>query len=69
MNIEIAIVGVEFAIRPEFGKFKTETIAEHIGKQESGKEKLVVSRIPRVASGGGDKSATCNDEMDVEMLL
>ena len=33
LHIEIAIVGVEFASRPEIGEFKTEAIAEHIGKQ------------------------------------
>ncbi len=33
LHIEFAIVGVEFASRPEIGEFKTETIAEHIGKQ------------------------------------
>ena len=33
LHIELGIVGVEFASRPELGEFKTETIAEHIGKQ------------------------------------
>ncbi len=29
----------------------------------------MVSRIPRVASGGGHKRAARNDEMDMQMLL
>ena len=68
-NIKSAIIGIQFVVYPEFGDFKTETIAEHIGKEFDGEEELMVSGIPGVTSGGGHQSATRNDEMDVEMLL
>lgn len=69
LNIQSAIIGVELVVYPEFGDFKTETIAEHIGKQEGGEEKLVRSRIPGIARGGVYQRATSHDEMDVEMFL
>ena len=52
LNIKSAIIGVEFVVYPKFGDFKTEAVAEHIGKQEGGEEKLVRSRIPGIASRG-----------------
>lgn len=69
LHIQSAIVGIEFAVSPELGEFKAEAVAEHIGKQESGEEKLVVSGIPGIASRGGNESSTRDDEMDVEVLL
>src|SRR6266498_4137973 len=69
LNIKSVVMGIEFANCPEFGDFKAEAIAEHIGKQFGGKEKLMVSGIPRVASGGAHKSAARDDEMDMQMLL
>lgn len=69
LNIQSAVISVQFVVYPEFGDFKAETIAEHIGKEFDGKEKLVVSRIPTVASGGGYQRAARNDEMDMQMLL
>ena len=68
-NIESAVTRVEFSIRPEFGDFKAEAIAEHIGKQFDGEEELMVSGIPGIARRRGDKSSTCNDEVDMQMLL
>lgn len=68
-QIERAIVGIELAVRPKFGELKTEAVAEHIGKQLDGKEKLMVSGIPCVARGGGHQRAARDDEVDVEMLL
>ena len=65
LNIKRAVVGVEFAVGPEFGEFKAKTIAEQIGKQEDGKEKLMRSRIPRIARGGGDKRAARDDEVEM----
>lgn len=69
LHIELAIVGVEITSRPELGEFKAEAIAEHIGKQQDREEELVGSGIPRVARRVGDQRATCDDEMNVKMLL
>lgn len=69
LDIQGAIVGIEFAASPEFGEFKAEAVAEHIGKQENGEEKLVRSGIPGIASGGGNQCAASHDEVDMEMLL
>ena len=69
LNIERAVVCIEFAVSPEIGEFEAETIAEHIGKEFDREEKLMVSRIPGIASRGGDKRAARDDEMEVQMLL
>lgn len=68
-NIKSAMMGVELVVYPKFGDFKAETVAEQIGKQEGGEEKLVRSRIPGIAGRGGNESSTRDDEMDVEMFL
>jgi len=68
-DIECAVVGIQFAIRPKLRERKAETIAELIGKQFDGKEELVRSGLPTIASGGGHKGAACDDEVEVEMLL
>ena len=52
LNIESAVIRIEFAICPELGERKTKAMAELIGKQLDGKEKLVRSRLPTIASGG-----------------
>ena len=65
LNVERVMVGVQFAVCPELGDFKTETIAELIGEQFGGKKKLMVSRIPTVASGRGDQRTARDDEMDM----
>lgn len=69
LNIELVMVSIEFAVSPEFGKFKAEAVAKLIGKQEDREKELVVSGIPRIASGGGDKRAARHDEVEVKMLL
>ena len=69
LNIERAVMGIEFGVCPELGDFEAETIAELIGKQFDGEEELVVSRIPSVTSGGGNERAARNNEMDMQMLL
>lgn len=69
LNIERAVKGIEFAVCPELREGKAKAVAELIGEQFDGKEELMVSRIPSVASGGGHKSAARDDEMQVEMLL
>lgn len=69
LNIKSAMIGVELVVCPKFGDFKTETIAEQIGEEEGWEEELVRSRIPGIARRRGDKSSTCNDEVDMQMLL
>ncbi len=69
LNIQPAVIGIEFAVCPELRDSKTETIAELIGKQFDGEEELMVSGIPSVTSGRGHKRAARDDEVDVEMLL
>jgi len=54
LNIQPAIIRIEFAICPQFGELKAESVAELIGKQFDGEEELMVSGIPRVASGRRD---------------
>lgn len=69
LNIESVIVGIEFAVSPEFGEFKAEAVAKLIGKQEDREKELVVGGIPRIASGGVDKRAACDDEVKMKVLL
>jgi hypothetical protein len=66
LNIQPAVIGIQFAICPELGDGKTKAVTELIGKQFDGKEKLARSRIPTVASGGGYKCATGDDEVDMQ---
>ena len=65
LNLECAVVGVEYAVRPALREFKTEAVSELIGKQFDGKEELVGSSIPAIASRRGYKRAARDDEMDV----
>ena len=69
LNIESAVVGVEFAVCPKLGEGEAKAIAELIGKQFSGEEELRVSGMPSVACGRRDQCAARNDEVEVQMLL
>ena len=53
LNIECAIMGIEFAIRPTLREGKAKTVAELVGKQFDGEEEVARSRLPAIASGGG----------------
>lgn len=57
LNIEHAVIRIQFATLggPKLRECKAETIAEFIGNQFDGKEKLARSRIPTVA--GGEETA------------
>ena len=63
LNIQSAIVGIQFALSPELGEFKTKAVTELIGKEFDGKEELVRSGIPTIARGSGHKGAAGDDEM------
>lgn len=69
LNIQCVIIGIEFAVCPELREGKAKAVAELIGEQCDGEEKLMVSGIPFVTSGGGDQRATRDNEVDMQMLL
>ena len=69
LNIKCAVIGIEFAVCPELGDFKTETITELIGEQFDGEEELMVSGIPTISSVGGDQRPARDDEVNMQMLL
>ena len=69
LDVECAIVGIEFAICPKMSESEAKAVAELIGKQFDGKEEGMGSGLPAKASRGEDQRAAGDDEMQMEMLL
>ena len=69
LDVECAILGIEFAICPKMSESEAKAVAELIGKQFDGKEESMGSGLPAKASRGEDQRAAGDDEMQMEMLL
>lgn len=69
LDIERAIIGIQFAGCPELGDGETKAIAELIGEQFDGEEEFVGSSLPAIASGRRDQGPASDNAMQMGMSL
>ncbi len=69
LGIESTVVGIQFACCPELCDGETKAVAELMGEQFDREEELARGRLPAIARGSRDQSATGDHAMQMRMSL